>query len=315
MTMTTEALEITTQSQTGVTPITEADLVWWIDKLVALDWVYAVSYADGAPHEYISAKTQGVERDDFVRAARVLHTFGEPQKFYKWTRIYFVHDGWKYWTMNSDLRKVNLINRGRAHHVYGVQNAPRTLSVTPSAYDRIATFWDAEYAASEEKRTGLVAHVDEVAGAYRKFRTLDIGAGTGLALDLELTDAVRLTAVEPSQPMLNDLVRKHPLVARVESMNFAEARARRVLAGTKFDLVLALGGSGSYLTAEDWAALPDHGRSRYVLSVHAEGQAPVTGDLSDAELATARDHARAFADEHGGRVERVGRFEVAVVAP
>jgi hypothetical protein len=50
MTMTTEVREITTQSQTRVTPITEADLAWWTDKLATLDWVYAVSYADGAPH-------------------------------------------------------------------------------------------------------------------------------------------------------------------------------------------------------------------------------------------------------------------------
>jgi hypothetical protein len=110
------------------------------------------------------------------------------------------------------------------------------------------------------------------------------------------------------------MVRKHPLVARVEPMSFAEARARRVLAGTKFDLVLALGGSGSYLTSDDWEALQEHASGRYVLSVYAEGEAPLTRDLSDAELDSARDRARAFADERDGRVQRLGRFDVAMVA-
>jgi hypothetical protein len=314
MTMTTDMLETATVLPEDVTTITEADLAWWTDKLATLDWEYAVTYADGAPHEYITEKTAGVVHEDLVRAARVLHTFGEPQKFYKWTRIYLAHDGWKYWTMDGDHRLVNLVNRGRAHHIYGVQNAPRTISATPTAYGRIATYWDAEYAATDEERAGFVAHVNEVTCGYRKCRTLDLGAGTGLALDLELTEAFRLTAVDPSQPMLNDLVRKHPLVARVEPMSFTKARALRVLAGTKFDLVLALGGSGSYLTPDDWAALPDHATGRFVLSVYAAGEAPLTGDLSDAELATARDRARAFAENHGGRVERVGRFDVAVVA-
>jgi hypothetical protein len=312
-TMTIDTLETTAQPLTHVTPIIEADYTWWADKLETLDWVYAVTYAEGAPHEYISEKTQEMTRADFVRAARVLHTFGEPQKFYKWTRIYLVHNGWKYWTMDSDHRDVNLINRGRADHVYGVQNAPRTLSATPTAYDPIATYWDAEYAATEEERDGWVELVDEVTGGHRKYRTLDIGAGTGLALDLNLTEAVRLTAVEPSHPMLNDMVRKHPLLARVEPMSFAEARARRLFGGTKFDLVLALGGSGSYLTREDWEAMPEHASGRYVLSVYAEGLAPATGDRSAAELASARDRLRVFANQRRGRVERIGRFDIAVV--
>lgn len=311
-TMTT-MLETVTRAAADVTPITKADLAWWHEKITALDWVYAVTYAEGAPHEYIADRTESMSHDDFVRAARVIHTFGEPQKFYNWTRIYLVHDGWKYWTMDADHREVNLINRGRAHHVYGVQNAPRTLSATPTAYDPIATYWDTDFGVTAEERTGFVALVDEVTDRYRKCRTLDLGAGSGLTLDLELAEPFRLTAIDPSQPMLNDLIRKHPLVARVEPMTLAEARVRRVLAGTKYHLVLALGGSGSYLTQEDWVALPDCAKGRYVLSAYAEGEAPVTDDLAEVQLEAARTTLRVFAAEHGGRVERVGRFEVAAV--
>lgn len=308
----TETETMATAPIVGV-PITVADLTWWSAKIATLDWVFAVTYADGAPHEYIADRTEGMAHDDFVRAARVIHTFGEPQKFYKETRIYLVHDGWKYWTMDREHRDVNLVNRGRVEHVYGIQNMPRTASVTPTSYDGIATHWDMDFAATDEERAGFSELIDEVTAGYGRCRTLDLGSGTGLALDLGVTDAFRLTAVDPSQPMLNELVRKHPLVARVEPMPFADVRARRCLAGTKFDLALALGGSGSYLTAEDWHALPQHARGRYVLSVYAEGETPVASDLDPAALAAAQEQIRNFAIAHDGRIKRVGRFEALAV--
>lgn len=148
---------------------------------------------------------------------------------------------------------------------------------------------------------------------YRHGRTLCLGAGTGVALDLGVTDSFRLAAVDPSQAMLNELVRKHPLVARVEPMRVSEVHEHRNLAATKFDRVLALGGSGSYLTSGDWAALPQHAKGRYVLSVYAECEDPSTRALTADELALARELAREFALKHRGRAERVGRFEVVVV--
>lgn len=310
--MSTQAMEIPTTETADIAPITESDLIWWVDKISTLDWVFAVTYADGAPHEYICDRTDGMSTDDLERASRVIHTFGAPQKLYKRTRVYFMHNGWKYWTMDDDHREVTLINRGRSSHIYGVQNAPETVSVFATAYDPIATHWDTSFGLSSEEREEFKALVDEVTDGYRKCRTLDLGAGTGAALDLEITDAFRLTAVDPSGPMLNMLVRKHPLVARVEPMPFQVARNRRVFAGMSFDLVLALGGSGSYLTDEDWIALPDHAKGRYVISVFAEGEGPVAGDLSTDEVSRARENAATFASTHGGHIEWVGRFDVAV---
>lgn len=84
-----------TRTELRSAPITENDLQWWIDLIPELDWAFAVTYAEGAPHEYICDRTPGITPDEFVRAARVIHAFGEPQKFYRRTRIYLVHDGWK----------------------------------------------------------------------------------------------------------------------------------------------------------------------------------------------------------------------------
>ncbi len=306
------ALRTPTVALGDVAPITDVDLNWWIDKIHTLDWVFAVTYADGAPHEYVCDRTEGMDIDDFERASRVIQTFGEPQRFYKRTRTYLVHDGWKYWTMDDDHRKVTLVNRGRSHHNYGVQNAPKTRSAATTAYDPIATYWDECFSLSNEESKGFTALVDSATGGFRKCRTLDLGAGTGTALDLGLTDSFRLTAIDPSGPMLNVLVAKHPLVARVEAMTFRTAREHRVLGGTKFDLVLALGGAGSYLSKTEWDELPKHAKGRYVMSVFAEGEAPVTQDLSTDDLLQARSNVRSFASEHNGLIHRVGRFEVLV---
>ena len=297
----------------SVLPITENDLEWWQNKIAKLDWVFAVTYAEGAPHEYIAERTEGMTKADFARAARVIHTFGEPQKFFKSTRIYLVHDGWKYWTMDREHDDVTLINRGRADHVYGVQNMPRTKSEFRSSYDAIATYWDRDFTATGEERRGFTRLVDEVTRGYRKCRTLDIGAGTGLTLDLGLTEAPRLTAIDPSQAMLNELVRKHPLVARVEPRTFADTLARHNLAGTQFDLVLALGGSASYLSHDDWESIMRHARDRLVLSAYAEGEAPVTADLTSQQLTDTNSRLREFADRHEGRIERVGRFDTVAI--
>lgn len=95
-------------------------------------------------------------------------------------------------------------------------------------------------------------------------------------------------------------------------MPFEKVRAFRYLAATKFDLVLALGGSASYLSPDDWEALPQHAKGKYVLSVFAETEGPVTCDLPTESLTTARDLAREFAKQHQGRIVRLGRFEIVV---
>jgi len=294
--------------------ITHADLKWWRGLIDELDWVFAVTYAEGAPHEYVSDRTESLTPADFVRAARVIRTFGEPQKFYKWTRIYLVHKGWKYWDMEGDdVATCNLINRGRAHHIYGVQNAPVTRSEHHTAYNGLATFWDSQHALLGEERECTIALLSSL-GNFTKRRVLDIGCGTGLALDLGVTEPVRYVGIDPSQAMLNELVRKYPHLAGVHTMTFARTIERRVLGGTRFDLVVALGGSASYLSADDLDAIAAHAAGPVVLSVFADDHQPAAGDLSAAQLADGRERLKMYVTTRGGTVSRVGRFDVAVVA-
>lgn len=293
----------------GTTPelnrVIRADLVWWLDKIPTLDWTFATTYAEGAPHEYVGDRTEGMTHEDFERAARVIRTFGHPQKFYKWTRTYLVDDaGWKYWDMEGDdVSTCNLINRGRADHIYGAQNAPATKSTVESPYDGLATFWDQEHGSNSLERTGITELVSSI-GDFSKRRVLDIGCGTGLALDLAITQPVRYVGIDPSQGMLNELVRKHKTLAGVHPMTFTEALRRRVLGGTRFDLVLALGGAGSYLSPGDVREILLHARGPIVLTFYAHGARPPAGDLPAGAAA-----AHAAAHERAIEVRQVGRFE------
>lgn len=296
---------------------TTEDLVWWLERIHELDWVFAVTYAEGAPHEYVTAgRSLDFTPDDCVRAARVIRTFGEPAKFFSTTRTYLEDaDGWKYWDMaGDDVRNSGIINRGRVDHVYGVQNAARTRSQTSTAYDPVATEWDRVLGATDEERHQIVALIDSL-GTFTNRRVLDIGCGTGLALDLKITQSVRYVAIDPSQAMLNDLVRKYPHLAGVHSMTFKEAIRRRVLNANRFDLVLALGGSASYLSDSDLESIATHASGPRVLSVYASGHGPFVGDLDAVALAAARDRLVANTAVQGGKISRVGRFDVAVISP
>ena len=146
--------------------ITKTDLEWWRNRAMELDWVFATTYAEGAPHEYvIPDKTPGSSKDDCVRAARVIRTFGAPAKFYRATNFYLtLDDDWKYFPLDLDVRDTSIINRGRADPVYGPQNHPRTCSEIESAYDTYASHWDSDYGMTDIEKAATADLLREVFG-------------------------------------------------------------------------------------------------------------------------------------------------------
>ena len=259
--------------------ITKNDLNWWLSLEPELDWQFATTYASGAPHEYVvTGRTPGLTEDDVARAAHVIRTYGEPMKFYKETRIYLVTPmGWKHWdiqggVINDD--SVTLINRGRVEHVYGIQNMPHTASELQSDYDGLATTWDLRHSMDEEEKHATVSIIRATFGD-KLWRTLDIGCGTGLPLDLELAEPVRYVGIDPSTAMLNALVMKYPNLAGIHPMTYVEAERRRVLCGTRYDTVLALGGSASYLAPDEIEQLRSRAK-RDVLLMHYTPEASQT---------------------------------------
>jgi hypothetical protein len=306
--------ELTT-TNADLARITTDDLEWWLERIHELDWVFAVTYAQGAPHEYVNAgRTPGFTHKDSVRAARVIRTFGQPAKFFNSTRIYLEDGrGWKYWDMaNTDVTVSNIINRGRVEHVYGVQNAPHTASGVRSPYDEVGTDWDRALAASEEERAAVVQLIRSL-GGFKKKRVLDIGCGTGLTLDLGITEPVRHVGIDPSQGMLNTLVVKYPHTAGVHPMTLSTALEERVLGGTKFDLVVGLGGVASYLGEDELEGLMQHAAGPVVLTAYAPDFSPAVGDLVEVNLVRARKRLVTLATNYRGVIRTFGRFSVAVI--
>ena len=104
------------------------DLRWWLDLAPTLDWIWAKTYADSAPHWYVvHGRTEGLTMDDFVRAGRVIRTFGEPGKFYRSTNLYLYTEDRtrKFWAMWGEIPRsedADLINMATTDRVYGPQD-------------------------------------------------------------------------------------------------------------------------------------------------------------------------------------------------
>lgn len=221
--------------------MTEEDLDWWLTLAARAEWTFARTYADTAPHSYVVLnRTAGMSRDDFIRAAHVIHTFGQPAKFYAMTSIYLTSpDGrLKWWTMDTDLNDTSLINQATTERLYGVQNAPSTVSGIRTPFDGIATRYDERHPLEHDEARKLM----ELVAPFRSDHptsVLDVGCGTGRVLDLGLTTPDRYAGVDPSQPMLNMLVRKHPNVARIYPTTIELALADGAFTPEQFEIVTA----------------------------------------------------------------------------
>ena len=105
----------------------QADLRWWLDLAPRLEWIFAKTYAETAPHSYVVlGRSPGLTREDYVRAGRVIRTFGEPGKYYRSTNLYLYSEDrqYKYWAMWGDPPQdedAELINCATTERVYGAQ--------------------------------------------------------------------------------------------------------------------------------------------------------------------------------------------------
>ena len=229
--------------------VTETDLEWWFALAARVNWTFASTYAETAPHSYVVLdRTEGMAKEDYVRAGRVIHTFGRPQKFYGMTSIYlYSPDGrLKWWTMDADVRHTGLINQASTDRLYGIQNPPSTESGTTTVYDSIASTYDELHPTSDELAGAIRAAATALRGKYPP-SVLDVGCGTGRVLDLGITTPDRYAGVDPSKPMLNQLVRKHPGVGVLYPIMIEPAIADGLFTPGQFEVVTALMGESDPL--------------------------------------------------------------------
>lgn len=219
--------------------IARKDLDWWLKFAARREWTFAKTYAATAPHHYVvEGRTPGVTHEDVVRAARVIHTFGSPGKYYSLTKIYLVSpDGrFRWWTEDNHFTDTTLVNRATTELFYGIQNALATISGSDSPYDEIATTWDTQHPIAAGEADHVRQLLSGVRGKYPP-HVLDIGCGTGRVLDLGLVSPDRYAGVDSSQAMLNLLIRKHPQVAAVYPVDIRQALAAGRFTPGQFDWV------------------------------------------------------------------------------
>lgn len=260
---------------------TRADLEWWLAKAAGLHWTWVSTYARSAPHWYVvEPRSKGMTHDDYIRAARVIQTYGSPAKFHRATNIYLTDPEreWKYWIMGSieeNNETYGLINRAAAGDTYGDQNAPdtRTAAGPGSAfYDTIASGYDGMWTRPSdlEENHAVAELIRREFGSYAP-STLDVGCGTGLLLDLGVVSKKRYTGLDPSQGMLNQLVRKHPDVQNIYPGRADEVLPALVAQGREYELVVALFAAATYCTPQDWRLMMELSARMLVLMTYEPG--------------------------------------------
>lgn len=116
---------------------------------------------------------------------------------------------------------------------------PSTDFGVATSYDSLATAYDRLNPTPAEMARTIRDVVASLSGDFPP-ALLDVGCGTGRVLDLGITTPDRYAGVDPSQPMLNQLVRKHPGVGAVYPMRIEEALSKRLFTPGQFEIVTAL---------------------------------------------------------------------------
>lgn len=89
----------------------ENDLREFVNKF---QWIFAKTYAQTAPHEYIVLDKVGNEyKNEFITIAQFIRDKGFKAMYYTREGFYYKLDGNYYWTMDENVTDTNLINRAK----------------------------------------------------------------------------------------------------------------------------------------------------------------------------------------------------------
>ena len=77
-----------------------------------VNWVFAKTYAETAPHEYVVKRDLSPElQKEFDWFAKMIFENGVEEFYYSHKNLYLHIGGLKYWSMDKSSEKTDLINR------------------------------------------------------------------------------------------------------------------------------------------------------------------------------------------------------------
>lgn len=261
-------------------------LDWWLSRADELSWRYA-STMESTPHSYV-IRDKTLPAEEYMQAFAVVRTFGTLGMFHGRPQIYLsdpdltagpMQKGRRWWLMSTHHWQSKSLNMGVDGRTYGRQDAPDTSrpgdllgerSELP-LYDSIGAFYEDLYRLdTAEDRTLLWKLMVGETNFYQP-RTLDVGAGTGGTLISKATPAHTVTAIDPSQAMLNDLAVYHPTTHRI--LNATAAEYLEDEDGVAYDLIVASHGTASYLSHEEVHGLLERlsGKGRAIFTFYGQG--------------------------------------------
>lgn len=145
---------------------------------------------------------------------------------------------------------------------------------------------------------------DEVANMLRPYikgRVLDIGCGTGLLMDM-LGDIPEYTGVDESEGMIKVFKEKYP------KANLIQKKFGEVELG-KFDSIISLFGSVSYLTEEEILKISEHQSEGCFIFImgYADEYEPITHKIFNIDTPIHRNIAPLF---KGLKVRRYNNYDI-----
>ncbi len=183
-------------------------------------WRFAKTMPD-IPHEYVlKDRWEGAVR--FERVAAYLKERGRRERWRRWWNHYLYLSGYKYWAL--PVEDATVLNRQRVDG--------------PSPYDEWAEDYDGMFLARE--------YLDENWALFKTLdlrgRVLDVGCGTGLAVEWGDIPPERYVGIDPSKGMLQRFAWKHPrYAASLRCCPFEDYWGRG------FDTVIALYGVAGWV--------------------------------------------------------------------
>lgn len=204
--------------------------------LQAASWRFASTLPNN-PHRYTLLEHWDAE--EFASVAQFIRDAGYKSMFggKEYTQLNI--NEYYYWTMGAPIEETRLINRKRRK--------------VRAKYDAISHKYDTLFrdAQSEQENREAIQWAESITGNLSEKSVLDVGCGTGLLLEHVLPH--RYVGIDPSAGMLTHLHHRHPHAAIVQTE--LECFVPSV-ALPQFDVILALFGSGSYLSKAEQERIP-----------------------------------------------------------